>query len=61
MRIKENHIKIVDKFKLLGVTLDRELNLDQHVSNVSKKVNQRYATTSRNACYFQNFKEKKKH
>ena len=47
-----------DTFKLLGVTLDRELNLDQHVSNVCKKVNQRCAIISRNVYLFSpKFKE----
>ena len=33
----------VNTFKLLGVTPDREINFDNHVSNVCKKVNQKFA------------------
>ena len=58
LRIKENNITFVDTFKHLGVTLDREFNLDQNVSNVCKKVNQRCAIISRNAYLFSSkFKE----
>ena len=52
LRIKENHLIFVDTFKLLGVYLDRELNLNQHFSNVYKKVNHRCAIISRNAYLF---------
>ena len=53
--IQENHITCggYGTFKFIGVTLDRELNLDQHVSNVYKiKVNQRCAIIFRNAYLF---------
>ena len=44
--------------KLLGVTLDRELNFDNHISIVCKKVNQKCAIISRNSYLFSSkFKE----
>ena len=52
MRIQENHIKFVDTFKLLGVTIDRELNFDNHISIVCNKVNHKCTIISRNAYLF---------
>ena len=52
LRIKDNQIKFVFKFKLLVITLFRELHLDNHVSNVCKKVNQRCPIISGDAYLF---------
>jgi len=58
LKIRDNHLSFVDTFKLLGVLLDRELNFDDHVSSVCKKVNQKCAIITRNAYLFSpKFKE----
>ena len=46
LRIQENHIKFVDTFKLVGVSLDRKMNFDNHISIVCKKANQKCAIIS---------------
>ena len=48
LKIRGNRISFVETFKLLGVTIDRELKFDEHFSNICKKVNQKCAIISKN-------------
>ena len=58
LKIRGNRISFVETFKLLGVTIDRELKFDEHVSNICKKVNQKSAIISKNGSLFSaKFKE----
>ena len=53
-----SHITFLDTFKLLGITPYRELNCNNHISIVCKKVNKKCAIISRNAYLFSSkFKE----
>jgi hypothetical protein len=58
LKIRGNRISFNETFKLLGVTIDRELKFDEHVSNICKKVNQKSAIISKNGSLFSaKFKE----
>ena len=58
LKIRGNRISFVETFKLLGVTIDRELKFDEHVSNICKKVKQKSAIISKNGSLFSaKFKE----
>ena len=47
-------IKVVSSFKLLGVTIDRNLNFLEHVHEVRKAVNKRLYSIQRLFFYFIN-------
>ena len=40
-------IKVVDEFKLLGVTIDNKLNFERHVSNIGLTINSKLFTIKR--------------
>ena len=39
--IEESTIEVVDKFKLLGITIDNSLNFVQHIANLKYSINKR--------------------
>ena len=58
LQIRGIMISFVETFKLLGVTIDRELKFDEQVTNICKKVNQKSSIISKNGYLFSTkFKE----